>query len=493
MTLTAENTFQHLLIDGTWQRAANARTYTAQDPFTGKVASRAAAATAEDVGLAVDAAQRAFPAWAALTPGERRHILWTAAEKIEARSDEISQAIAAEMGGPAGWGHYNTTVLAESFRYAAGAVHEALTGEVIPSETPGRTSMAIRKPAGVVACMVPWNAPALLVGNSVPYALAVGNTVVMKASEQTPRTHGLIAECLTEAGPPEGVYNLVTNAPPDAPAVVDALIAHPAVRRVHFTGSTRVGRIIARKAATHLKRVILELGGNAPLLVLADADLDQAVRAAAFGSFANSGQGCIITERIIVDRTIAEEFTRRLATLATTLIYGDGRDPQTVLGPLVGPDSIGRLSGLVQEAVAGGARLLTGGAADGPCFAPTVLADVTSDMRAWREESFGPIVSVAVADGPEGALHMANDTDYGLSAAIFTHDIPLALELAKRIDVGMFHINGTTLDGEPQVPFGGVKGSGYGKSGGRAGLQEFTELQWITIEGPQPPVQPIAE
>ncbi|WP_327420608.1 aldehyde dehydrogenase family protein [Streptomyces sp. NBC_01527] len=275
--------------------------------------------------------------------------------------------------------------------------------------------------------------------------------------------------------------------------MVDALIAHPAVRRVHFTGSTRVGRIIARKAATHLKRVILELGGNAPLLVLADADLDQAVRAAAFGSFANSGQGCIITERIIVDRTVAEEFTRRLATLATTLIYGDGRDPQTVLGPLVGPDSIGRLSGLVQEAVAGGARLLTGGAADGPCFAPTVLADVTSDMRAWREESFGPIVSVAVADGPEGALRMANDTDYGLSAAIFTHNIPLALDLAKRIDVGMFHINGTTLDGEPQVPFGGVKDSGYGKSGGRAGLQEFTELQWITIEGPQPPVQPIAE
>ncbi|MFJ4848620.1 MULTISPECIES: aldehyde dehydrogenase family protein [unclassified Streptomyces] len=493
MTLTTENTFQHLLIDGMWQHASHARTYTARDPFTGHVASQAAAAAPEDVVLAVDAAERAFPAWAALAPGERRRILWTAAETIEARSDEISRAITAEMGGPAGWGHFNTTVLADNFRYAAGAVHETLTGEIIPSDMPGRTSIAIRKPAGVVACIVPWNAPALLVGSSVPHALAAGNTVVMKAAEQTPRTHGLIAECITEAGPPDGVYNLVTNAPQDGPAVVDALIAHPAVRRVHFTGSSRVGRIIAEKAAAHLKRVILELGGKAPVLVLADADLDQAVSAVAFGSFANSGQGCITTERIIVDRTVADEFTRRLTALAVILTYGDGRDPRTVLGPLVGPDSIRRLSDMVHDAVAGGARLLTGGTADGACYAPTVLADVTPAMRVWREESFGPIVGVAVADGPEEAVRMANDSDYGLSAAIFTRDIPLALDLAKRIDAGMCHINGTTLDDEPQMPFGGVKGSGYGKSGGRAGMQEFTELQWVTIEGSPPPRYPIAE
>ena len=336
----------------------------------------------------------------------------------------------------------------------------------------------------MVACLIPWNAPALLVGNSVPNALAVGNTVVMKASEQTPRTHGLVAECLIEAGLPDGVYNLVTNAPEDAPEVVDELIAHPAVRRVHFTGSTRVGRIIAQKAAAHLKRAILELGGKAPVLVLADADLDQAVSVAVFSSFANSGQGCIVTERIIVDRTIADEFTRRLAALSATLTCGDARNPDTVLGPVVGPDSIKRLSDLVQDAVAAGAKLLTGGTADGPCFAPTVLADVTPDMRAWREESFGPIVTVVAVDGPEEALRMANDTDYGLTAAIFTRNLALALDLAKRINVGMCHINGTTLDDEPQMPFGGVKDSGYGKSGGRAGLQEFTELQWITIEGP---------
>lgn len=475
---------QLLLIDGAWQQSATLGTYETHNPFTGEVASQAAAATPGDVLRAVGAAERAFPAWAALPPNERRRILWAAAERIEARADEIFQAITAEMGGPAAWGHYNTSGLAEKFRYAAGAVHEVLTGEVLPSEKPNRTSMAIRKPVGVVACMIPWNAPALLVGTSVPNALAAGNTVVMKASEQTPRTHGLIAECLTETGLPDGTVNLITNAPEDGPDVVDALIAHPAVRLVHFTGSTRVGRIIAQKAAAALKRTILELGGKAPILVLADADLDRAVEAAAFGSFANSGQGCVITERIIVDRTIADEFIQRLVARATAFSCGDPRDQKTVLGPVVGQDSIKKLSGLVADAVAAGATLVTGGTADGPCFAPTVLADVTSDMRAWREESFGPLVTVVAVDGPEQTLRMANDTDYGLAASIFTSNVPLALDLAKRLDVGMCHINGTTLDDEPQAPFGGVKDSGYGRSGGRTGLLEFTETQWITIEGP---------
>ncbi|MFE9422712.1 aldehyde dehydrogenase [Kitasatospora sp. NPDC006697] len=486
MTPTGEDTVQRLLIGGTWQRAAGDRTYEVHDPFTGEVTSRAAAACPADAIGAAEAAERAFPAWSALPPGERRRILWTAADIVEARAQELTEAITAEMGGPAVWGAYNVKALAEKIRYAASAAHEGLTGEVIPSETPGRTSIAVRRPVGVVACIIPWNAPALLAGSSVPAALVLGNTVVMKASEQTPRTHGLVAECLTEAGMPEGVLNLVTNAPEDAPEVVDALIAHPAVRRVHFTGSTRVGRIIGEKAAAHLKQAILELGGKAPVLVLADADLDQAVSAAAFGAFANSGQGCLSTERIVVDRSIADEFCRRLAALADTFSYGDPRDPQSVLGPVVGRGTVSRLSDLVQDAVAAGARLLAGGTADGPCFAPTVLADVTPGMRAYREESFGPMVTVIAVDGPEEALRVANDNDYGLTSAIFTRNVPLALDLAKRINAGMCHINGTTLDDEPQIPFGGLKNSGYGKSGGRAGLEEFTELQWITIEGPRP-------
>jgi benzaldehyde dehydrogenase (NAD) len=484
---------QRLLIGGAWQQAADGRTYEVRDPYTGDVASCAAAARPEDVVRAVEAGERAFPGWSATAPNERRRILWAVAQELEARAQELAEAITAEMGGPAAWGAYEVKALTETIRYAASAAHEGLTGEVIPSEQTGRTSIAVRKPVGVVGCIIPWNAPVLLVGNSVPGALALGNTVVMKASEQTPRTHGLVAECFTRAGLPDGVFNLITNAPEDAPEVVDALIAHPAVRRIHFTGSTRVGSIIGEKAAAHMKQAILELGGKAPVLVLADADLDHAVSAVAFGAFANSGQGCLSTERVIVDRSIADEFGRRLAALATTIPYGDPRHPHTALGPVVGQGAVSRLSGLVDEAISAGARLLAGGAMDGPCFTPTVLADVTPAMRAYREESFGPIVAVVTVDGPEEALHAANDNDYGLTSAIFTRNIPLALDLAKRINAGMCHINGTTLDHEPQIPFGGVKNSGYGKSGGRAGLEAFTELQWITIEGPGLPRYPISE
>jgi vanillin dehydrogenase len=302
-----------------------------------------------------------------------------------------------------------------------------------------------------------------------------------------------VAECFAEAGLPGGVFNRVTNAPRNAPEVVDALIAHPAVRRVHFTGSTRVGRIIGEKAAAHMKQAVLELGGKAPVIVLADADLEQAVSAAAFGAFANSGQGCLSTERILVDRSIADEFAERLATVAAGIAYGDPRNPDTVLGPPVNRASLDRLSALTDDAREHGARVLAGGTVDGPCFAPTVLADVVPGMRVYREESFGPMVTIVTVDGPDEALRVANDNDYGLTSAIFSRNVALALDLAKRLNAGMCHINGATLDDEPQIPFGGVKNSGYGKSGGHAGVAEFTEIQWITIEGPQAPHYPIAE
>jgi benzaldehyde dehydrogenase (NAD) len=484
---------QTLFIGGRWVPSEHGNTYESLDPFTGRAATRAAAATTADVDRAVDAAQDAFAGWAALPPAERRHYMLAVADAVEARAAELSEAITAEMGGTAAWGGYNVKVLAEKLRFAAGAAYQGLTGEVIPSDNPSRTMIAVRKPAGVVVSLVPWNAPALLVGASVPAALVLGNTVVIKASEQTPRTHGLVAACFDDAGLPAGVVNLITNAPDDAGDVVEALIAHPAVRRVHFTGSTRVGRIIAETAGRHLKQTVLELGGKAPFIVLADADLDRAVSAAAFGSFANSGQGCLSTERIIVDRSIAEEFCRRLAAVAKTIMYGDPRDAATVLGPVINAAAIERLSEMVEDAVAGGADLLAGGKADGPCFAPTVLSGVTPGMRAYQEESFGPMAAVVIVDGPEEALRVANDNAYGLSSAIFSRDVTLALDIAKRLNAGMAHINGTTLDDEAQIPFGGVKDSGYGRSGGAVGLEELTELQWITIEGVQAPRYPISE
>lgn len=484
---------QNLLIDGHWVPSESGKTYESLNPFTGGVATRASAATAIDVERAVDSAQNAFAGWASLPPSKRRQFLLAAADAVEARADDIIEAITTEMGGPAHWGKYNVEVLVEKLRFAADGSYQGLTGEVIPSENPSRTMIVIRKPVGVVVSIVPWNAPALLVGASVPAALVLGNTVVIKASEQTPRTHGQVAACFEDAGFPPGVVNLITNAPKSADRVVEALIAHPHVRRVHFTGSTRIGRIIAEKAGTYLKRAVLELGGKAPCIVLADADLDRAVSAAAFGSFANSGQGCLSTERIIVDRSIADEFCQRLAALANTVAYGDPRDSATVLGPVINKAAATRLAELVNDAVACGAQLLAGGRAEGPCFPPTVLSGITPDMRIYREESFGPLASIVVVDGAEEAIRIANDNEYGLASSIFSRDVTLALDLAKRLNAGMSHINGTTLDDEAQIPFGGVKDSGYGRSGGAVGFEEFTELQWITIEGPQLPRYPIFE
>jgi acyl-CoA reductase-like NAD-dependent aldehyde dehydrogenase len=312
--------------------------------------------------------------------------------------------------------------------------------------------------------------------------LAYGNTVVLKASEVCPRTHAAVVRALVDAGLPAGTINLITNAPEDAADVVDELIAHPATRRVNFTGSSKVGRIIAEKAGRHLKRVLLELGGKAPMIVLGDADLDQAAAAASFGAFLHQGQICMSTERIIADRSIAASLTEKLTERASALPVGDPRESGTAIGPLINADAVQRVSGLVEDARAKGARVLSGGQADGPCFPPTVLAGVTPKMRLYGEESFGPLVAVIEVDGPDEAVAVANDTEYGLSAAVFSQNVPAALELAQRIESGICHVNDTTVHDEPQMPFGGVKASGWGRFGGRAALEEFTELRWITVQ-----------
>jgi benzaldehyde dehydrogenase (NAD) len=278
------------------------------------------------------------------------------------------------------------------------------------------------------------------------------------------------------------VINLITNDPGDAEEVVDELIAHPATRRINFTGSTRIGRVIAEKAGRHLKRVLLELGGKAPMVVLPDADLDRAAAAASFGAFFHQGQICMSTERIVADRTIAEPLAQKLAERARALPVGDPREETTAIGPLINQAAVRRVGDLVQDALAKGARTLSGGEADGPCFPPTVVTGVTPDMRIYGEESFGPLVAVVEVNGADEAVRVANDTEYGLSAAVFSENVPGALELAQRIESGICHVNDTTVHDEAQMPFGGVKASGWGRFGGRAALHEFTELRWITVQ-----------
>lgn len=456
-------------------------TFERNNPLTGKVATRAAAATPADAVLAVDAAAAAMPAWAALGPNARRSALTSAAAALEARAAQFVEAMKSEIGSTEGWARFNLGLAAGMIREAA-ALTTQIGGNVIPSDRPGCLAMAVREPAGVVLGIAPWNAPIILGVRAIAVPLACGNTVVLKASELCPRTHSLIVEAFVAAGLGDGVVNLVTNAPQDAGEVVGALIDHPAVRRINFTGSTQVGRIIAKRAAEHLKPVLLELGGKAPFLVLDDADLDEAVKAAAFGAFMNQGQICMSTERIIVVESVAEAFVTKFAAKVGTMAVGDPALGNTPLGAVVDLKSVAHVKALVDEALKQGAVQLNGGSPNGVLVPAHVIDRVVPSMRLFREESFGPVVAVCRVRNEAEAIALANDTEYGLSAAVFTRDAARGLRVARQIKSGICHINGPTVHDEAQMPFGGVKASGYGRFGGKAGIDAFTELRWITLE-----------
>jgi benzaldehyde dehydrogenase (NAD) len=470
-----------LLIGDRHCAAADGATFERRNPLDGSIATRAPAATVEDARSAVEAAAAAFPAWAAMGPGQRRALLLKAAQVLEAQEPRFAATMAAETGASAQWAGFNVH-LAAGMLVEAAAMTTQISGEVIPSNVPGSQALAVRKPAGVVLGIAPWNAPVILGVRAIATPLACGNTVVLKGSELSPATHGLIIEALREAGLPSGVVNFVTNAPADAPAVVEAMVAHPAVRRVNFTGSTRVGRLIAQACARHLKPVVLELGGKAPMVVLDDADLDAAVAAAAFGAFANSGQICMSTERFVVDDGIADAFVARLAAKVAALPLGDPRKGAVVLGSVVDLSTVERCNALIDDALAKGATLVCGGKADSTLMPATLLDHVTPQMHIYREESFAPVKPVIRVRGVAEAIACANDNDFGLSAAVFGRDVARAWEVAARIDSGICHINGSTVHDEAQMPFGGVKASGWGRFGGKAGVAEFTELRWLTVQ-----------
>ena len=471
------------IVDGTAMEAEGGATYERKDPMTGKVATRAAAATLADVDKVVAAASGAFETWSQTGPGLRRALLLKAADLMESRTNDFIKLMLEETGATAPWAGFNVHLAAGILREAASLTTQ-IAGEVIPSDKPGILSMAIRQPAGVVLGIAPWNAPVILGTRAVAAALACGNTVILRSSEVCPGTHQLIGQVLNDAGFPKGVVNVLSNAPADAPKIVEALIAHPAIRRINFTGSTKVGRIIAKLAAGHLKPVLLELGGKAPLLVLDDADLDQAVDAAAFGAFMNQGQICMSTERIIVDDKIADAFVAKLAAKASKLPAGDPRG-HVVLGSLVDLAPAERMDVLIADAVGKGAKVIAGGKRNGTVVEATLLDHVKAEMKIYSEESFGPVKSIVRVKGVDEAVRVANDTEYGLSAAVFGRDIMRAMAVAKRIESGICHINGPTVADEAQMPFGGMKASGYGRFGGKAVIDEFTDLRWITVEGPQ--------
>lgn len=470
-----------LLINGQQKQASNQATFQRCNPLDGKVATTAPAATVQDALEAVEAASKAFAVWSSMGPSERRALLLKAAQSLQEKSDEFIQAMAGETGSSAMWAGFNVQLGANTLIEAASLCTQ-VSGETIPSDVPGNVAMAVRQPAGVVLGMAPWNAPIILGVRAIATPLACGNTVILKGSEMCPATHGLIIQAFQDAGLPEGVVNFITNAPEDAGQIVEAMIAHPAVRRVNFTGSTRVGKIIAEACARYLKPAVLELGGKAPLVILDDADLDAAVNAAAFGAFANSGQICMSTERIIVDEKIADEFVARLSEKARNLPLGDPREGPVVLGSVVDMATVERCNGMIDDAVAKGGKLLCGGKAENTLIPATLIDNVTSDMRIYTDESFGPVKGIVRVNGVEEAIAAANDNDYGLAAAVFGKDVGRAMYVASRIQSGICHVNGPTVHDEAQMPFGGVKDSGIGRFGGKAGIEAFTDLRWISIQ-----------
>ena len=471
-----------LLIDNEQRNAHGGATFERRHPTSGQVVTKAAAGTVNDAIAAATSAGVAFQTWRHSAPSERRRILLKAADALEAKTPAFIEAMAAEVGAAALWAGFNVHLAATAFREAASMTTQ-IQGETIPTDKPGALSMTMRQPVGVILSIVPWNGPVVLAARAIAYPLMCGNTVVFRASEASPRTHMLVAEALVEAGLPPGVLNFLTNAPQDAPEVIDALIAHKAIRRVNFTGSTRVGRIIAQKAAVHLKRCLLELGGKSPLVILEGADIDDAVKAAVFGSFLYQGQICMSTERIVVDESIADEFVAKFAARAIDLPAGDPmKNPQCVIGPMVSKESGPRLNALIDDAVTKGAKIACGGKADGATMPATIVDHVTSEMKIFDEETFGPVTTIVRVRGDAEAVAVANDTAYGLSAGVFCKDVMRALSVALQIDTGACHVNGATVQNEAQAPYGGTKDSGYGRFDGRAVIDEFTELKWITIE-----------
>lgn len=475
-------------IGGEW--TAGSGQFTDTNPSDGSTWAMIPDAGPAEVRRAIDAAHAAFPGWAELKFTERAHYMLKLADTWERRVPDFVAAMQGEGGGWFGKGMFEGGYVPEVFRAAAAACFNPI-GEVMPSET-GKFSTAVRRPVGVVGVISPWNFPGLLSARGLAFPLAAGNTVVLKPSEDTPYCGGLFfAEVAEEAGLPPGVFNVVTCSRATVQAVGDELVENPLVKGVSFTGSTPVGRAIAAKCGAHLKKCCVELGGKDALIVRADADMDRAVQAANFGSFMHQGQICMSVEKVLVHESIFPDFLRRFVERAAKLKVGNTADKANVIGPLINDRQVARVKDQIEDAVARGAKLVLGGGINGRFVEPTILTGVTHDMKLYQDETFGPVVPVIPFSSDEEAIAIANDTEYGLSAGIISRDEERALTMAQALQTGMCHINCSSVNDEPHVPFGGAKASGLGRHGGRWSMETFTETRWITMDRGQRPYPPV--
>lgn len=466
-------------IGGEWLDARNGREFDSLSPWSGEVVATVAAGDQDDTRAAIDAAHEAFGSWADSLPQDRQRIFLHAADALERRGDEVISLLARETGCTRHFAEIQLTFTLSLLRQSAGLPYAPL-GQVLPSDLAGTRAMALRRPVGVVGAIAPWNAALTLASRAVAGPIALGNTVVLKPSEHAPACGALLVEVFEEAGLPPGVLNLVTHGPGEAAFVGEELMANPLVRRINFTGSTTTGRRLAEAAGRHLKRMLLQLGGHNPLIVLAGVDLDYAVEAAAFGSFVHQGQVCMCARRIYVERAIAEEFSERFAAKAASLPLGDPTDPETVIGPVISRWALSTIARRVEEAVDRGARVLAGGEAQPPCYPATVLVDVPPDIELAFDETFGPVVVIDVVEDQAEAVRRANASAFGMNAAVLAADAAQGMAVARQLNVGIVHVNDQPVNDEPQMPFGGTKDSGWGRFGVGFAVEDFTELQWVT-------------
>jgi aldehyde dehydrogenase (NAD+) len=471
--------FDGMFIGG--RSVAARKTFADLNPADGSVWAQVPDGGRDEARAAIEAAHAAFASWSALPFNRRAHYMTKVAEVFEKRRMQIVEALQGEGGGWFGKGMFETGYVPEIF-HAAAASSYAPIGEVIPSEH-GKLSLAVRQPLGVVSVISPWNFPVLLTGRGIAFALAAGNTVVLKPSEETPYCGGLLyAEVFAEAGVPEGVLNVVTCSRENVQGLGEELIENPRVKGVSFTGSTAVGRQVAARAGAHLKKCCVELGGKDALIVCDDADLERASAAASFGSFMHQGQICMSVEKVLVHERVFDEFMRRFVERASKLKVGDPKDKSNIIGPLINDRQAAKVKEQIEDAVARGARVALGGRVNGRFVEPTILVGVTPDMKVYREETFGPVAPVIPFASDDQAVALANDTEYGLSSGVITRDEQRALAIARRLETGMCHINCSPVNDEPHAPFGGSKASGQGRHGGRWATETFTETRWITLE-----------